>query len=821
MDEGSGSESGSGAKRKAKGGEPADVGVFMPQAPAEAGGGGGGDAAAAAGGFNLSDAQARLVSIQREMKQAFAEQKSSEADIDSKKRQILAHKNMVDRLAAEVGMLKNKEHALQLGDALMELKPPASPLLQRRDMPDNLPPQLIKGYLNSRFKVAVHDAAYSFDELSQDLINLLSDKLHVGFVNPTVFKFLEEKVGKGNVSPHRMVIYGYRVMDVLYSRAIFNIMMMLYPAVGECPNYVVLCSQLNHLCMLTCKAIFENDTFPNAVVEWLGSIDFKDLFNALQTTAKMIIAVKTVDITFPTILPALGVLLSVGVEASGIVITYGYSVPLVTAVVVSNLVVNHESYWTGVTGKISAVKGLAMSCVPPSQLELPAQVQAAAGGAAAAVAAAQPECRDAVERMSGILDVPVVPRVYAFRGRTVLGEIERCVGIIVDTTVGIARGAIGTFRANPVVTVTRNTGSFLQAFFSKFMGGARDISCVKKQRAEGTYEMKVDFLKLLLQHLDEFDISVKPQLTQLIHVLSHQVRYLSREMVALLIAYDVLANPDVMPFARLRSIADPNSQTAVGSEPREFVKRALQELELQFHTHTDSHDMVLDEREPHVPMNRGAQEFLPMFSDDELKLWGDLLVRKQRAGTAAPSGHTPFVSTETAEDIEERRLNPFYNFFKAIRADGQLRELERAPETMVQLKPLIAKFNQYVADERQRLSAASAGGGAARALLEDEVAAADSESKIAGEAVAIVAGCDDDAVSVGDGDGDGDGVSSTGSVYKKHKPSGSGGGKSRSRKRSVVKRTRRKASAKKQKSKKNKRQSRRKVRHSSSRKSRK
>jgi hypothetical protein len=784
--------------------------------------GGGGEAAEAGGGgaaeFNLSAAQGSLLKIQKQMKETLEGQVAKANEADSQKVQISAHKTMIEGLANELAKIKDTARALELGDALMALEPPASPP-PMHDMPDDLPPHLINGFISSRLILAAHVEACSFDELSQDVINQLLDKLQVGFVQPAVLKFLGGKKGQAGAKPHEMMIYVYRVMNLLYSRAIIDIMMMAFPKVGECRNYIVLCDQLNRLCALACESIFQNNKFSDAVVEWLVSLEFQDLFKALASTATTLIAVKTVDITFPAILPALQLLFSVGSEASGIVITYSISVPLVTAVVVSNLVVNHKSYWAGVTGQISAVKGFAMSCVPANQLEQPGLAPAAAGGGGAV---AQPACTEAVERMSRLLDTPVVPRVYAFRNRTVLGEIERCVGKIVDTTSGILQGAVSTLRTNPVVTVTRNTASFVQAFFTTFMSDARDKACVAKQRVEGTYEMKVAFLKLLFKELEAngFDMSVHVQIQGLIHVLSYQVRYLSKDMVDLLIAYDVLANPDVMPFARLRPQVNPDSYTVAGSEPREFVKRALQELALRFHTPPDSHDMVLGEREPHVPMNRGAQQYLPMFSDDELKLWGDLLVRKQRAGTAAPSGHTPFVSTETAQDIEERRLNPFYNFFKAIRADGPLQELERDPETMVQLKPLIVKFNQYVAEERQRLSAASAGGGAARALLEGEVADADSASKIAGEAAAIVAGCDDDAFSVGDGESDmeeGDDATATGNT-KRQRPNG---GKSRSRKRSVAKRTRRKASAKKQQSKKNKRQSLRKARRSSSRKSRK
>ena len=507
--------------------------------------------------------------------------------------------------------------------------------------------------------------------------------------------------------------------------------------------------------------------------------------------------------------------------------TYSISVPLVTAVVVSNLVVNHESYWAGVTGQISAVKGFAMSCVPVNQLEQSA-VPAPLSGAGEAVA--QPACKEAVERMSRLLDTPVVPRVFMFRGITVLGEIERCVGKIVDTTAGIVKGTIDIFRTNPVVTVTRNTASFVQAFFSKFMSDARDKSCAAKQSAEGTYEMKVAFLKSLLKQLGEkeggFDVSVLPHLKGLIHVLSYQVRYLSKDMVDLLIAYDVLANSGGNPFDELRLPIDSNSQAVAGSPPLNFVQRALQELELRFHTPSESHGMVLGVYESDVPMDRGAQQYLPTFSDDELKLWGDLLVRKQRAGTAAPSGHTPFVSIETAQAIEERRLNPFYNFFKAIRADGQLQELERAPETMPQLKPLMKNFNEYVEAERLRLGGAGEGGegGAANPLLDVEVEDADSASKIAGEAAAVMAGCDDEGSVDNDDDDDGDDVQRASTKKRRLDDSGSVspfGGKSRSRKRSVVKRTRRKGAAKKQQSKKNKRQSRRKVRRSCSRKSRK
>ena len=740
-----------------------------------------GSAGGGAAEFNLPAAQGSLLEIKKQMKETLEGQVAKANEADSQKVQISAHKTMIEGLAIELAKIKDTARALELGDALMALEPPASPP-PMHDMPDDLPPHLIKGFISSRLILAAHVEACSYHELTQDVINKLLDKLQVGFVQPAVLKFLEGKKGQAHVTSHEMMIYVYRVMNLLYSRAIIDIMRMLFPEVGECPNYILLCNQLNRLCVLACESIFQNNKFSDSVVEWLVSLEFQDLVDALASTATTLIAVKTVDITFPTILPALQLLFSVGSEASGIVMTYSISVPLVTAVVVSNLVVNHKSYWAGVTGQISAVKGFAMSCVPANQLEqpglAPAPVQAAAGGGGAV---AQPACTEAVEHMSRLLDTPVVPRVYAFRNRTVLGEIERCVSKIVDITSGILQGAVSTLRTNPVVTVTRNTASFVQAFFTTFMSDARDKACVAKQRVEGTYEMKVAFLKLLLKELDEngFDMSVHVQIQGLIHVLSYQVRYLSKDMVALLIAYDVLANPDVMPFARLRPFADLNSQTVSGSEPREFVKRALQELELKFHTHPDSHDMVLDEREPHVPMNRGAQEFLPMFSDDELKLWGDLLVRKQRAGTAAPSGHTPFVSTETAQDIEERRFNPFYNFVKAIRADVQLRELERAPETMVQLKPLIEKFNQYVAGERQRLSAASAGGDAASAPLKDEVAAADSESKIAGEAVAIVAGCDDDAVSVGDGEsemekGDDAAAASTGKKDLKRGPDDSG-----------------------------------------------
>jgi hypothetical protein len=211
-----------------------------------------------------------------------------------------------------------------------------------------------------------------------------------------------------------------------------------------------------------------------------------------------------------------------------------------------------------------------------------------------------------------------------------------------------------------------------------------------------------------------------------------------------------------------------------------------------------------------------------MLSDADFDLWGELLLRKQRAGTAAPPGDKVWLSPGDIQEIQDRIGNPFYDCLKTILHAEEIKEIAASPETMVKLGPLIIKFNQYVADERKRLSAASAasaasaGGGAARALVAKEVSDADSESKIAGKAVAIVADCGDDAVSVGDGESDmEEGYDAAAERDKSH------GGKSRSRKRSVAKRTRRKGAAKKQKSKKNKRQSRRKSRRSSSRNSRK
>lgn len=770
--------------------------------------------------FNLETAQSNLAAIQSRLANVLEEQGKAEDEEKKQKELIKVHKKTIEDLAEQLSNVKDKRHSFEIGDALLSTLPPDSPLVvEDRPEINKLPPHLKKEYLNARIALNQHEAACSLDDIDQAYLNKLLDKLQVGFVQPIVLKYLRENSGKSNVEPHQVMIYVHRVMNMLYSRGVVNIMQKAFPNLEQDGNdneYMMLVGNLETLCVDACESIHKNDTFSNSIVEYLGGFDNRDLVAALKKTAEVVLAVKTVDVMYPTLLSKLSTFFTLGVETTGIVTSYCLSAPFVTAVVVSNLVVNHETYSKYFSDKASLVKKVLMSCVPSEQFEQGFRQEQARAAAVAQAEESIPveekerSCKAVLSDMSAILDPPTaIPRVFAFREDVLLGKIERVITRVVKNSMRTLQGAAGVFMSNPVKTLALNSKDAIESVLTHILSLKRDQQCVRKGNAVATNDMKLAFLKKLAEKLATFDAAVKPDVEMLMHLLSYQIQYLSIHMVELLAAFDTLTHPGVMPFGRMKEQEDPYSQATAGSPEAEHIRRAAALESGPFFTPQEYQDVgLLGDRDPLVPIVVRYQVELPQYSDSELELWQGLLEKLYRTKQSRPEGHEPFESPE-------ERTNPFYRIFKAISSDdAQAAEMVRDVNTMPELKPLLEKFNTYVQKEQQRLAAPVDN----EKIIELEVKAAEGESIGANAAACAVAG-----ESISESIGFDDFEESIGSVRereedeesKSSKPRQSDlskslyGGKSRSRKNSGKKVTRRKGVARKQKSKKNKRQSRR------------
>jgi len=622
--------------------------------------------------------------IQKRINDLVAAQAKEKDDATKKKTFADAHKKMVMDLADQLRTVAANNESRVIEDAIFALLPPVAD-----DSASDV------DTVKARATLAYHDRVMSV-EMPQEVIDRLLGCFRVGYLHPIIYDFLIN-IGSGKDNAHKLMMYVAKVLNILYSPALLEILQKAYSATHiSDEDYIEIVKGLNLLVKYTCSSIHKNDTFSSKLIGYLEGLELNDLIAALKKIAGMTVAVLTIDELYPGLFP----LFSLGCKATGLVITYVMLAPGILFVHGSFVV----SDWNGTCEKVVAAKNAIISCIPPNQLnQVPPPVAAAQPDAAAAqpvnehmgaLPAVARDCQAAADRISALsADAVVHPGVSFFRDNTLAASFEGAFRRIIQTSAQVLGGAANILRNNPVTTVARSATTHVIEFVEKIVTGMRDSQCARKQHAEGTYEDNVSLLELLLTDINKFPENMHENVNELIYYLSYKTRFLSESMVKYLIALDEMTHRDDMFPLGKREKLDPHSQTVAGSPEGNFVQRAVELETSGFPVQIEETPMGNDPREIR-PFSVFKQKALPKYSPREFELWGEYLLRLHATGQAAP----PDEGAKWTGSEDKPLIGPFARLHAQLgQANPQFADPVRLAADMPELDALLEKFNKAAA----------------------------------------------------------------------------------------------------------------------------
>jgi hypothetical protein len=693
------------------------------------------------------DIQVTLGQISNELIQigtAAATALRAEGDVLATNRAILlqasAHKKTADSLATLLGRITSDEVFRSQMEELGQVETRLNNLKQLAGTPPNVNAGMMqrlsetRHFISASELIALHHAACAAFVITSEQLSFLE----AAIIHPTVRGFLISK-GVQEPDPALIAIYTKKVVEMIKSPGLLSMIEQTMSfnaaaaadaaggdadatAVENATKYQSSVGELNALCHLTCMAIYDND----GIMAQLGDI-FASFYNfeTLKVAIKRILIPVTggmsVNYLFPSAISPFKALFEMGIEATGLVVSFAWQQPIFYMVLGSHVIVNKELYYSLITENALKVKQFAMNCIPDNLLARPRQVSAAdaaaalsaAGGGVGGVAGGVAE-NSAV--LLGILSVDT--RGNLLKPDTAFGMMETCVRKLCDVCMSAPKRAIGLFKEAAGARVANMAVNLAFDFIETFVNKVRDMRdrrCSSKSRvAPPTYKMRSAFLELLRNGVvaapggaaaeagggvpvPNFDL-FKKEVGLIIHSLSLQCCVLTETLVLLHDAFDfVVTGGSIFRTDEPTSDDSQKSNFAVASSPvQEMIQRALTEQEHSFSVPDSGGPAVcLDVREVYA-VKLFEPQFLPQHNWHDFRMW--LLLAK----SLAPQ--------DAAELAKQARTwnNPFLSFLLTISSIPPSAEPSRTVEDMMkdrhtppQIVAAFKRFQTYIAQVKQ------------------------------------------------------------------------------------------------------------------------
>ena len=658
---------------------------------------------------NLSTTRARLTGILKGQNEEIEQRRLVLAE-------AIAHRKTAQSLADMLGQISDDKAFRREADALqqavgeinkMKSQPvPAEPT--ERDLLLASSPEFQKALEMIEF----HHEACAGVVLTPEQLNFLK----AAIIHPTVSMVLSTGEGDARVAPNPDVvtIYTNRILELIKSPGLLSMITktMSFDAVGAdeavgaavegnvdenllaaAGAYQTLVGELNKLCHLACQAIRDNDRIMLQIIESIASLN---KFDIVKRILKVVVGVVSVQQLSPGALPHLTVLFEMGIEATGLVVSFALTNPVFYIVLGSHIIVNIEQYYSLLANNALKVKQLVLDWIPDSALANPPvanpPVAAAAGGAPGPVAQSK--------LVFGLLSKGAHNNF--FRMDTAIGQIEGCIFRLIEACTASASVALGLFKEAPPYELAQSAlakiPNCIRVIVDKIFQ-IRNTTCAINggEAVTATYKMRSAFLRLLQTGLDarefpSFDREVK----LIIHSSSVRDCTLTIGLVSLHKAFDLVVKGPT-PFAR-DALTDSQLANA-GSPSAERAERTASEPDLAYFA---GHGFggVLDGREVQSAGPPVKLDLLPQHNHQDFANW--LLLAKLLAPQDAAAAAKP----------RKQWTNPIMMMIHAISAITSTDEQVRTIQAMVDdrltpenIKTSYRNFIEYIKQQKAAVAA--------------------------------------------------------------------------------------------------------------------
>jgi len=627
--------------------------------------------------------------------------------------EAIAHRKTAQSLAEMLGQISDDEAfsreaiALQNTEAeinKMKLQPAMAELTERDLLASS--PEFQKALETIEF----HHEACAGVVLTPEQLNFLK----AAIIHPTVSRFLSTEEGDAIVAPNPDVvtIYTNRILELIRSPGLLSMITKTMSFNGDGAEQAVRAAddgnvdedlladagayqtsvgELNKLCDIACVAIRENDEILLQIIESIASLNN---FNTVKGILKVGAGILSVQQLAPGVITPLTVLFEMGIEATGLVVSFALTNPVFYIVLGSHIIVNIEQYYSLLVVNALKVKQLAMDWIPESALANP-PVAAALGGA--------PDPAVAQSKLVFGL-VSKSAHNNFFKMDTAIGQIEGCIFRLVEVCTAGVSGAVGLFKeAAPYQVAQTALGRIpncIQVIVDKIFQ-IRNTRCAIGGGAAvtATYKMRSAFLRSLQTGLDHGQFpSFNRAVRLIIHLSSVRDCALTIGLVSLHKAFDLVVKGS-STFAR-DALTDSQLANA-GSPSIERAARMDSEPELAFFA-DNGFGGVLDGREVQSDGPQVKAEFLPQHNPRDFANW--LLLAKLLAPQDATARAKP----------HKKWTNPIMKMIQAISALPKTEEQVRTIQEMVNdrecpenIKTAYRNFIEYIKQQKALAQQAS------------------------------------------------------------------------------------------------------------------
>lgn len=642
--------------------------------------------------------------------------------------EAVAHRKTAQSLADMLGQISDDKAFHREADALqravgeidkMKNQPAAQPT--ERDILLESSPEFQKALEMIEF----HHEACAGVVLTPEQLNFLK----AAIIHPTVCMVLSKGEGDARVVPNADVvtIYTNRILELIRSPGLLSMITktmsfnsdgaeqaVVAAAAGggnvedlrvldDAGAYQTSVGELNNLCRIACEAIRDNDEILLQLIESIASLYN---FDTVKGILKTIAGVASVTHLAPAVVSPLKVLFEMGIEATGLVVSFALTDPVLYILLCSHIIVNIEQYYSLLADNALKVKQFALGLIPASAIANPP-----ATGAAAALGGAPAPGVEQSKLVFGLLKTGAHKNF--FKLDTAIGQLEGCIFKLVEVCTASVHQAVDLFKEAAAFqvgqTVLGKIPKCIQVIVDRIFE-IRNTRCAVNggKAVTATYKMRSAFLRSLQTGLDT---GLFPSFNRAVRLIIHlsSVRYcaLTIGLVSLHTAFDLVVKG---PSTFARGALTDSQLANAGSPSLERNERTESEIDRAFFA-SNGFGGVLNEGEPRSDGPSVEPEYLPQHNPRDFANW--LLLAKLLA--------TQDAAARGANPPKQRWTNPIMRMIQAISAvntsDEQVRTIQEMvddPATPDGIKIAYSAFIAYITEQNAAAAARRAAAAAAR-----------------------------------------------------------------------------------------------------------